>query len=136
MIDGITVGVEHSRDGALAASDNYVAQTTETVVQDPARFEQLVRRVYAPSYQAKALERGRRVREGLPEAVEDDGAGGRGLALIAARRLDAYAGDARRDHDVDGGVQLGSESDTGSAGRLTETTLRWDGRAVARREDG
>ena len=47
-IGGIPVGVQHSRAGALAAADNYVAVASDTIVQDPTRYEQLVRRVYAP----------------------------------------------------------------------------------------
>jgi hypothetical protein len=41
-INGIPVGVQHSREGALAATDNYIATSSESVVQDPERFEALV----------------------------------------------------------------------------------------------
>ena len=45
-IEGLPVGVEQSRAGALAAADNYVAGVSENVVKDPRSYEALVRRVF------------------------------------------------------------------------------------------
>jgi hypothetical protein len=92
LVDGIPIGVEHSRAGALAAADNYVARAAETIVQDPPAFTRLVRTVWAPSSQARALSDGKSSRSQAPDAVANYAAGGRGLAMTAARKLERYDG--------------------------------------------
>lgn len=126
-IDGVPVGVQRSRAGALAAADNYVARVTETVVQDPSTYARLVRAVWVPEGQNGALREGESTRQRSIAAVENYVAGGRGLSIIAARRLDAYDG-ARADVTVwTAGFSWGPRQRPGQRWFLTETTLRWDG---------
>jgi hypothetical protein len=90
VVAGVPLGVDHTRSGALAAADNYVARAAETIVQDPAAFRQLVQRVWQPATQSKAFADGRNARKQAPDAVANYAAGGRGLSITAARRLESY----------------------------------------------
>ena len=92
VVDGVPIGVQQSRAGALAAADNYVARAAETIVQDPAAFSRLVRKVWEPSAQARALADGRNSRKQAPDAVANYASGGRGLSVTAARKLETYNG--------------------------------------------
>ena len=126
-IDGVPVGVQQSRAGALAAADNYVARVTETIVQDPNAYERLVRSVWVPEGQDAALEEGNRTRERSAAAVENYAAGGRGLAVVAARRVDTYDGTRAEVTTWTAGLNWGPRQRPGQRWFLTETTLRWDG---------
>jgi hypothetical protein len=126
-IDGVPVGIQRSRAGALAAADNYVARVTETIVQDPTVYARLVRAVWAPEGQARALREGESTRQRSTAAVENYAAGGRGLSIVAARRLDTYDG-ARAEVTIwTAGFNWGPLQRPGQRWFLTETTLRWDG---------
>jgi hypothetical protein len=126
-IEGVAVGVQRSRAGALAAADNYVARVTETIVQDPAAYAHLVRIVWVPEGQDGALREGESTRERSAVAVENYVAGGRGLAIIAARRLDTYDGTRAEVTTWTAGFNWGPQQRPGQRWFLTETTLRWDG---------
>jgi hypothetical protein len=126
-IAGVPVGTQRSRAGALSAADNYVARVTETIVQDPRAYARLVRAVWMPEGQERALREGESTRRRSTTAVENYAAGGRGLSIIAARRLDTYDG-ARADVTVwTAGFNWGPRQRPGQRWFLTETTLRWDG---------
>lgn len=127
LVDGVPVGVEHSRAGALVAADNYLAVTSETVVQDPPRFEALVRRVFAPTYQAKALKEGKGARAAAQDAISNYDAGGKALAIIAARRLDTYSDDRAVVTTWRSGIIWGPSERPASRWFLSETELVWDG---------
>jgi hypothetical protein len=127
VVDGVPIGIEHSRAGALAAADNYVATATETAIQNPARYEQLVRRVYAPKYRVTALREAREARSGAPEIVAAYKNGRTGVAVMAARRLDAYTGGRAQVTTWRGGVVWGPTDKPFSQWFLTETGLIWDG---------
>jgi len=92
IVEGVPVGVEHSRAGALAAADNYVARAAETIVQDPPTFTRLIRTVWVSAAQPEALANGKRSRRQAPDAVANYEAGGRALAVTAARKLESYNG--------------------------------------------
>jgi hypothetical protein len=124
-INGVPVGVEHSRAGALAAADNYVATSSETVLQDPQRYKRLVRTAYMPSYQATALAEGAAARKGSSSAIENYEAGGRALAVIAARRLDRYQGDEARVTTWTAGFSWGPNRRPGQRWFFTNTRLTW-----------
>ena len=126
-IDGVPVGVEQSRAGALAAADNYVATVSENVVKDPRLYETLVRRVFAPSEQDYALREGERARTLAPAAVSDYAEGGGAVALIGARRLDTYDGSRAQVTTWLGGVVWGPSRRPTQRWQLVETDLRWDG---------
>jgi hypothetical protein len=126
-VGGVTIGVAHSRSGALAASDNYVATATESFVQDPSRYEQLVRRVYAPNYQQTALAEAKQTRERSTNSVTFYSEGGKTVALVAARRLDGYSRTAASVTSWVGAFNWGDDERPGQTWRLVETSLRWDG---------
>ena len=122
-IDGVPVGVEQSRAGALAAADNYVATVSENVVKDPSLYETLVRRVFAPSEQDYALREGERARTLAPAAVERlRGRWGR-VALIGARRLDTYDGSRAQVTTWLGGVVWGPSRRPTSGGSSSRRTF-------------
>lgn len=126
-IDGVAVGVRQTRSGALAAADNYVAQATETAVQDPPRYEQLVRTVYSPDAQREALREGSDAREASPSSVALYARGGKTLAIVGARRLDSYTGTQASVTSWVAGFTWGPGQKPGQSWSLVETALRWDG---------
>ena len=125
--DGIPVGVENSRAGVLAAADNYVTTASETSVQDAARYERLVRAVYATDYQATALREAEEVRADAPELVDAYRNGRHGVAVVAARRLDSFASGRAHVTTWRAGVVWSSAEKPFSQWFLTETDLEWDG---------
>jgi hypothetical protein len=126
-INGIPVGVQHSREGALAATDNYIATSSESVVQDPERFEALVQETFAEPEAKEALADAKRDRQRSPDAVENYAQGGRGLAVVAARRLDTYDGTTATVTSWSGGIVWGPSEKPKQRWLLVETSLRWDG---------
>jgi hypothetical protein len=135
-IGGVPVGIQRSRAGALAAADNYVARVTETIVQDPAAYGRLVRAVWAPEGQDGALQEGETSRQRSTAAVENYAAGGRGLAIVAARRLDTYDGTRAEVTTWTAGFNWGPRQRPGQRWFLTETTLRSWRRSRRRRSIG
>jgi hypothetical protein len=126
-IDGVPIGVQHSRAGALAAADNYVTTATETVIPDPARYERLVRRTYAPGYQARALAEAADARSKAPDVVAAYEGGRRAVAVVAARRLDSFGRDRAKVTTWRAGVVWSSTDKPFSQWFLTQTQLRWNG---------
>jgi len=124
-VSGVAVGVVHTRSGALAASDNYVAMTSETIVQNPSLYARLVREAYAPALQRTARRDGMTARESAPQSVELYAAGGKSVAVVAARRLDAYDGRRARTTSWMTGITWGPGRVAGHAWSLVETTLVW-----------
>jgi len=90
-VNGIPIGVQHTPAGALAAADNYLAIASQTVEQAPAVFAQLVTEAYAPSVRATTLAQAAAIRSADPTGMVNYARGGRAVAVIGARRLDAYA---------------------------------------------
>lgn len=128
VVDGVPIGIQHSRPGVLAATDNYVATATETAIQDPARYERLVRQVYSPNYRATALREARAMRDGAPNVVAAYKNGRQGLAIVAARRLDTFGNRRAQVTSWRAGVVWGPADDKPfSQWFLTETNLKWDG---------
>lgn len=127
LVAGIPVGVEHTRAGALAAADNYVAVSTETVVQDVKRYEELVRRVYAPSYQRTALAEAAKVRADAPQLVAAYRNGRQGVAVVAARRLDSFAENRATVMSWRAGAVWSADDKPFSQWFLTKTKLSWNG---------
>jgi hypothetical protein len=124
---GVPIGVDHSKAGALAAADNYVAVASETVLQDPARYAALVRETYVEGYQATALREARVARGRMTTLLAEYAAGRRALALVAARRLEAYSSDRARITTWTAGISWGPGRSPGQRWFLAEVTLRWTG---------
>lgn len=127
VVDGVPIGVEHSRAGALAAADNYVARAAETIVQDPAAFTRLVRAAWEPGAQARALADGRASRRQAPDAVSNYAAGGRGLAVTAARKLESYDSGRASVLAWGAGFIWGPEKRPTQRWFLARTRLAWNG---------
>lgn len=89
-LDGVPVGVEQTPAGALAAGDNYLALASQSVEQDPSLFAALVAHAYAPEVRSRTLAQAQRLRESDTQNMSNYAQGGRGIAIIAARRLDSY----------------------------------------------
>jgi hypothetical protein len=124
---GIPVGVDHSPAGALAASDNYVAVSYDTVERDPAKESQLISAVYAPAIKASAIRGAAATRAENPAAMQLWARGGQNLSVIGARRLDYYRGDDAQVTTWDADIFWGPGRAPKQAWVLTQTTLRWSG---------
>jgi hypothetical protein len=127
VLDGVPIGIEHSRAGALAAADNYVAVGAETVVQDSARYEQLVRQTYADGYQGTALRDGSEARNAAHQSVDLYAAGGKSVAVTAARRLDSYEQGHAKITTWVAGITWGPGRVPGHTWSLVESRLAWTG---------
>lgn len=137
QVNGIPVGIAPTRAGAAAAADNYVAIATETIVQDPERYEQLVRTAYAPNYQEQALQEGRGVRERSAGALAEFASGGKLVAASVARQVNAFDPSAARVTSWTMVVGWGPESDPVQFWTFNEVELAWDGQrwTVARLDE-
>lgn len=124
-VAGVPIGVNRTKAGALAAADNYVAVGSETVLQDPPRYASLVREAYLGSYQATAIREAQAARKRMSTLLAQYAAGRRGLALVAARRLDEYSNDRARITTWTAGISWGPGRPAGQRWYFTETTLRW-----------
>lgn len=124
-VNGILVGVEHSPAGALAAADNYVALESETVEQDPSLFARLVHTVYDPAIWSTTLYQATQIRTVDVANVANYQAGGRGIAVIGARRLDSYTPALAVVTTWLGGFVWGPSFPPRQTWNLVDTTLRW-----------
>jgi hypothetical protein len=128
LLDGVPVGVQHSPAGALAAADNYLALASQAVEQDPSQFAALVAQAYAPEVRASTLAQAEQLRERDPQNMSNYAQGGRGLAVIAARRLDHYTPEQATITSWLGGFVWGPQLAPRQTWNLVDTTLRWQGR--------
>jgi hypothetical protein len=122
---GVPVGVKHTQGGALAAADNYLADTAQTLEQDPGAFGELVARVYAPNARAQTLEQAQQLRLSDPTGMGNYGEGGRGLAIVAARRLDHYTRSSATVTSWLAGFVWGPHVSPTQSWTLVDTTLIW-----------
>jgi len=125
LVEGVPVGVLDTPAGALAAGDNYVALASQTVEQDPRTFAALVAQAWLPSSRAWALAQAQRIRGSDLANVRNYAQGGRGLALVAARRLDSYTPAGARVTTWLGGFVWGLHLAPRQTWNLVETVLRW-----------
>src|SRR5438477_9493568 len=68
---GVPVGVEQTPAGALAAADNYLAASSQTLEQDPSAFGTLVARVYAPANREQTLAEAQQLRLSDPVGMSN-----------------------------------------------------------------
>jgi hypothetical protein len=136
LIGGVPVGVQDTPSGALAAVDNYVALASQSIEQNPAVFGALVAQAYVPQVRARTLAEAQRVRAGDPQNMSNYREGGRGIAVIAARRLDSYTPQQARITSWLGGFVWGPHLTSRQTWNLIDTTLRWQqGRWLVLRSD-
>lgn len=122
---GVPIGVEHTPAGALAAADNYLAASSQSLEQEPSAFARLVARVYAPAARAQTLAEARRLRGADAADMANYGAGGRGLAVVAARRLDSYTPNSATVTSWLAGFIWGPRLSPRQSWNLVDTTLVW-----------
>lgn len=125
LIGGVPVGVQHTPAGALAAADNYVALASQSIEQDPAVFAALVAQAYTPQARGRTLAEASRVRAADAVNMSNYREGGRGIAVIAARRLDRYTPSEATVTSWLGGFVWGPHLAPRQTWNLVETTLRW-----------
>lgn len=126
---GVPVGVLHTRAGALAAADDYVLVDQQTIEQDPARFQSLVREAFAGPIQLEVLGEAASVRAQDPRGMALWASAGRSATLIGAHRLDYYTGDGAQVTNWVGTIYWGPGQPPKQAWNLARTQLRWsDGR--------
>jgi hypothetical protein len=125
LIDGIPVGVQDTREGALAAADNYVALASQSIEQDPATFSELVAQAYVSEARVRALAQAQQIRANDAQNMSNYQQGGRGIALIAARRLDSYTPQTVTVTSWLGGFVWGPHLAPRQTWNLVDTTLRW-----------
>src|SRR6266566_1058710 len=122
---GVPIGVEHTPAGALAAADNYLAASSQTLEQDPGAFGALVARVYAPANRQQTLAQAQQLRLSDPVGMNNYGEGGRGLAVVAARRLDSYTASSATVTSWLAGFVWGPHLPARQSWNLVDTTLAW-----------
>jgi hypothetical protein len=122
---GVPVGVKRTPAGALAAADNYLADSAQTLEQDPTGFGELVAEVYAPNVRAQTLAAAQQLRLSDPAGMSNYNVGGRGLALVAARRLDHYTPSSATVTSWLGGFVWGPQLSPRQSWNLVDTTLVW-----------
>jgi hypothetical protein len=125
LLNGVPVGVEHTPAGALAAGDNYLALASQSIEQDPSQFAALVAQIYAPALRGRTLAQAERVRAGDAQNMSNYAQGGRGIAVIAARRLDSYTPAQATITSWLGGFVWGPHLPPRQSWNLVDTTLRW-----------
>ena len=122
---GIPVGVQRTRQGAVAAADEYLAVEQETVERNPARFASLVQVAYAPTIRQSTLAAGAAERRSDPAGMTLWADGGQSLTLIGASRLDWYGGGGAQVTSWAAQVFWGPGRAPTQAWALAQTTLAW-----------
>lgn len=125
LAGGVPVGVLDTRAGALVAADDYLALSSQSVEQDPSLFAALVAQVYAPEIRERTLAQAARIRAVDTQNMSNYLQGGRGIAVIAARRLDAYTPRSATVTSWLAGLVWGPSLSPRQTWNLIDTTLRW-----------
>lgn len=125
LIAGVPVGVRDTPGGALAAADGYLSLASQTVEAQPATFATLVAHAYASSLQVQTLAEARRLRELDRQDMANYAMGGRGLAIVAARRLDSYSSTSATVTSWLGGFVWGPHLAPRQTWSLVDTRLAW-----------
>ena len=125
LVGGVAVGVQDTPAGALAAADNYVALASQSVEQDPAVFASLVAQAYVPQVRGRTLGEAQRIRASDTQNMTNYREGGRGIAVIAARRLDSYTPQQATVTSWLGGFVWGPHLPPRQTWNLIDTTMRW-----------
>lgn len=125
LVGGVPVGVKDTAAGALAAADNYVALSSQSIEQDPSLFATLVAQVYAPGVREKTLAQAAQIRAADAQNMRNYSEGGHGIAVIAARRLDAYTPQTATVTSWLAGFVWGPRLSPRQSWNLIDTTLSW-----------
>jgi hypothetical protein len=125
-VDGIPLQTVDARAAAVTAADNALAIASQTVEQNPAAFARLVAVAYAPTARAGTLAQAARLRAGDPAGMANYRVGGRAVALVGARRLDAFSGGRAIVTSWLGGFVWGPRLAPRQSWNLVRTTLAFE----------
>jgi hypothetical protein len=125
-LDGIPLQTLDTRAAALTAADNALAIASQTVEQDPVAFVRLVAVAYAPTARAVTLAQAARLRAGDRADMANYRAGGRAVAVVAARRLDAFTRGRASVTSWLGGFVWGPRLAPRQSWNLVRTTLTFE----------
>ncbi len=125
LVGGVPVGVRDTPGGALAAAENYLAVASQSVEQAPAVFAALVTQAYAPGIRASTLSQAQRLRASDVQNMGNYRQGGRGIAVVTARRLDSYTPRQATVTSWLGGFEWGPHLAPRQTWNLVDTTLQW-----------
>lgn len=125
LVHGVPVGVQDTSAGALAASDNYVALAAGSIEQNPSVFAALAAEAYLPAARERALAQAQALRASDTLNMSNYAQGGRGLAVIAARRLDSFTATTAMATSWLGGFVWGPHLAPRQTWNLVQTSLRW-----------
>jgi hypothetical protein len=122
---GVPVVQAHTPAGALAAADNYLALSSQSLEQDPPAFATLVAQDYAPQVRASTLAEAKRLREADASDIAAYREGARAIAIVAARRLDSYAPNQATITSWLAGLLWGPHTPPRQSWNLVDSILRW-----------
>jgi hypothetical protein len=125
LAGGVPVGVEHTQAGALAAADNYLALASQSIEQEPTVFAALVAQAYEPALRTRTLTEAQTLRTNDVQNVSNYRQGGRGVAVVAARRLDRYTGSSAVITSWLAGLVWGPHLSPRQTWNLVDMTLSW-----------
>src|SRR5579871_1308624 len=123
MVGPIPVSTADIRDGALAAADNYLAISSQSVEQNPRLFARLVATAYAPAARQRALAQAATLRRADTAEMANYRLGGHAVAVIGARRLDTFTPARATVTSWLGGFVWGPTLAPRQSWNLVETTL-------------
>jgi hypothetical protein len=126
FVDGIPLERADTRAGALAAADNSLALGSQSVEQNPPLFARLVGLAYAPAARKTTIAQAATLRRDDPTDTANYAAGGRAVAVIAARRLDGYSRTRATVTSWLGGFVWGPRLTPRQSWNLVQTTLRYE----------
>jgi hypothetical protein len=125
-VEGIPLQAADTRAAALAAADNDLAISSQSVEQDSEQFARLVAVAYAPGIRARTLAQAAALRRADPTDMSNYAVGGRAVAIIAARRLTAFNRRRARVTTWLGGFVWGPRLVPRQSWSLVDTTLVYE----------
>jgi hypothetical protein len=126
FVDGVPLSHADTPAGALTAADNDLAIGSQTVEQNPPLFARLVADAYAPAARKATLAQAMALRRGDATDMGNYRAGGRAVAVIAARRLDRYSRARATVTSWLGGFVWGPSLTPRQSWNLVRTTLAFE----------
>jgi hypothetical protein len=125
-VNGVTIGTDPSRAGALAAADNYVATAVDEILASPDEYEKFVREAFQAQSVSEALEAARGLREELPNTVAAFADGMHTTTWPAARKLVSYGNGRAQVLTWTGSTNWGGKNPPKQSWALNRTTLVWE----------
>lgn len=125
-INGIPVGVQDTSAGALAASDNYATEASETLDANFPLFQRFVETVYIPSARSTTIAQAQQQRSTDP-TLSSYSTGQKAIAFIGARRLNSFTPARATTTAWMEAVEWGPSQPPKQAWVLIDTTLVWTG---------